>query len=401
MPRTPILSQEAAALPRVPAGLPRAPLRVVIAPNAFKGSLTAHEAAGAMTVGVQRVVPDAECVLRPMADGGDGSLAAFVASGFVRRPVTTRGPTGRPVDASYATDGATAVVELASTCGMALLPGGEPAPMTSTTEGLGDAIRAALDGSPSRIIVCLGGSASTDGGTGLLVSLGARLLDRDGAPVAPGGAWLHRIADVDLSLLDARLRDTDITIAADVTSPLCGPNGAAVVFAPQKGATPAEVAELDAGLRCWAAALARATGMDVSSMPGAGAAGGAGAALLAACAATLAPGAELIADLIGLDDAIADADVVLTGEGRLDAQSVLGKGAVAVASRARARGVAAIAVCGVVELRDSDLRSAGFEAWQDCASRVAHRQDALVRAAELVADATADVVHGWLERQPR
>ncbi len=193
-------------------------------------------------MGVRRAVPDAECVLRPIADGGDGSLDAFTASGFARRPVTTRGPTGVPVDASYATDGSTAVVELASTCGLVLLPGGVPAPMTSTTEGLGDAIRAALDERPSRIIVCIGGSASTDGGTGLLVALGARLLDADGAPVPPGGAWLARIADLDLSLLDPRLHDTDITIAADVTSPLHGPEGAATVFAPQKGATRDEVA---------------------------------------------------------------------------------------------------------------------------------------------------------------
>lgn len=383
-------------MPMVRAGLSQAPHRVVVAPNAFKGSLTAGAAAQAMSDGVRRAVPDAECILRPMADGGDGSLQAFIASGFAQHPVTTRGPTGRPVTASFATGGATAVVELASTCGMALLPDGERAPMTSTTEGLGDAILAALDMGPSRIIVCLGGSASTDGGTGLLVSLGARLIDRHGAPIDPGGAWLRLIADVDLASLDTRLRDTDITIAADVTSPLCGPDGAAVVFAPQKGATPAEVAELDAGLRCWAEALARATGRDVSSTPGAGAAGGAGAALLSACAATLAPGSELIAGLIGLDDAIAGADLVLTGEGRIDAQSILGKGAVAVASRARALEVPVIAVCGVVELGDTDMRAAGFDAWQDCESRVAHPEDAIARAAELVAAATADAVHNWL-----
>lgn len=382
-------------MPTVRAGLPETPLRVVVAPNAFKGSLTAQEAAAAMAAGIQAAVPDAQCVLRPMADGGDGSLDAFVASGFARRPVTTRGPTGAPVDASFATDGSTAVVELASTCGLALLPGGERAPMASTTEGLGDAIRAALDERPSRLIVCLGGSASTDGGTGLLVALGARLLDAEGAPVPPGGGSLSLVADVDLSGLDDRLRDTVLTIAADVTSPLHGPGGAAAVFAPQKGASDDEVAALDAGLRRWAGVLSRATGCNVASTPGAGAAGGAGAALLAACGASIAPGAALIADLIGLDDAIARADVVVTGEGRLDAQSVLGKGAVAVAERARARGVATLAVCGVIALGDEDLRSAGFHSWRDCVSRVEHPADAIARVTALVADATADVIGDW------
>lgn len=377
------------------AGHPRAPLRVVIAPNAFKGSLSALEAATAIAAGVHRADPDAECALRPIADGGDGSLDAFVASGFTRRSVTTRGPTGQPVPASFATDGTTVVVELASSCGMALLPGGEPAPLTSTTQGLGDAIRAALDEAPTRIIVCLGGSASTDGGTGLLVSLGARLLDADGASVPPGGAWLDRIADVDLSEFDARLRGTDITIAADVTSPLYGEDGAAAVFGPQKGATPDEVVDLDAGLRSWSRVLARATGCDVATTPGAGAAGGAGAALLAACAATMATGSALIADLIGLDAAIATADLVITGEGRLDAQSVLGKGAVAVATRARAQGVATLAVCGVVDLDGHALRDAGFDGWTDLRSLTRDPAVAIRDAEVLLATATEAVVREW------
>lgn len=383
-------------MPTVRAGLRRTPLHVLVAPNAFKGSLTAQEAAAAMATGVLRADPDARCTLRPMADGGDGSLDAFVAAGFTRIPVTTHGPTGAAVSASLASDGSTAVVELASSCGLGLLPGGEPAPMTSTTHGLGDAIRAALDTDPARIIVCLGGSASTDGGTGLLVALGARLVAADGAVVKPGGAWLQRIAEVDLTLLDPRLHDTDIVVAADVTSPLHGPDGAAAVFAPQKGATRDEVAELDAGLRSWAGVLSRATGRDVASTPGAGAAGGAGAALLAACAATVSHGAALIADLVGLDAALADSDLVLTGEGRLDAQSILGKGAILVAARARATGVPTLAVCGAVGLDAPSLRAAGFDAWQDCVSRVEQPAEAITRAAELVADATADAVRGWL-----
>jgi glycerate kinase len=349
-----------------------------------------------MATGVLRAAADARCILRPMADGGDGSLDAFVAAGFTRIPVTTHGPTGAAVPSSLASDGSTAVVELASTCGLGLLPGGEPAPMTSTTHGLGDAIRAALDTDPARIIVCLGGSASTDGGAGLLVALGARLVAADGAVVEPGGAWLQRIAEVDLTLLDPRLHDTDIVVAADVTSPLHGPDGAAAVFAPQKGATRDEVAELDAGLRSWADVLARATGRDVASTPGAGAAGGAAAALLAACAARMSPGAALIADLVGLDAALADSDLVVTGEGRLDAQSMLGKGAVLVAARARARGVPTLAVCGTVELDAPSLHAAGFDAWQDCVSRAAQPTEAMTRAGALVEVATADAVDDWL-----
>ena len=187
------------------------------------------------------------------------------------------------------------------------------------------------------------------------------------------------------------------TVAADVTSPLHGPHGAAFVFAPQKGATPTEVAALDAGLRSWGDVLARATGTDVASTPGAGAAGGAGAALLAACDATMSPGAALIAELIGLDEAIASAGLVLTGEGRLDSQSALGKGAVAVATHARARGAPVLAVCGVIALDDVSLRAAGFDAWQDCVSRADHPDEAIARAAELVSAATADAVRAWLE----
>jgi glycerate kinase len=268
--------------------------------------------------------------------------------------------------------------------------------MTSTTEGLGDAILAALDSSPARIVVCLGGSASTDGGTGLLTALGARLTDADGVPVPPGGGWLGRIAQVDLSMLAQRLPRTAITVAADVSSPLHGPHGAAIVFAPQKGATPDEVASLDAGLHSWAAVLADATGRDVASAPGAGSAGGAAAALLAACGATMTSGSELIAGLVGLDEAIAGADVVITGEGRLDSQTVLGKGAAAVAERAGSLGVATIAVCGVID--ESALRSAGFALGRDCLSRVGRPEEAIAHAADLVADASADAISAWLAR---
>jgi glycerate kinase len=367
----------------------------VIAPNAFKGSLSAAAAAMAMADGVRGAASDAECVIRPIADGGDGSLDAFTAAGFARMPVTARGPTGEPVDAAYATRGSTAVVELASTCGLLLLPGGVPAPMASTTQGLGDAIRAALDHGATNLIVCLGGSASTDGGTGMLEALGARLTDAAGHDVPPSGAGLLRIEALDLAGLDPRLARATVTIAADVTSPLVGPAGAAAVFARQKGATPHQVVELDAGLRSWAAVLERATGRDVAVTPGAGAAGGAAAALLAACGATMAPGADLIADLVGLDDAIAGAHLVITGEGRLDAQSLLGKGAVSVATTARALGVPTLAVCGTITLDDEALHDAGFAGWADLRSRTTDPQEAMRDAATLIAGATETALREW------
>ena len=383
-------------MPTVRTGLPQAPLRVLVAPNAFKGSLTAQEAATAMATGVLRAAADARCILRPMADGGDGSLDAFVAAGFTRTPVTTHGPTGAAVSASFASDGSTAVVELASSCGLGLLPSGELAPMTSTTHGLGDAIRAALDTDPSRIIVCLGGSASTDGGTGLLVALGARLAGRGRRRRRAGRrlAAAHRRGRPHPPRRSAARHRHRHRGRCHQPAARTGRSRSGV--RPQKGATRDEVAELDAGLRSWADVLARATGRDVASTPGAGAAGGAGAALLAACDASMSPGAALIADLVGLDAALADSDLVVTGEGRLDAQSMLGKGAVLVAARARATGVPTLAVCGAVDLDAPSLRAAGFDAWQDCRSRAAQPAEAITRAGELVADATADAVRGWL-----
>lgn len=370
------------------------PLRVVLAPNAFKGSLTAIDAADAMAVGVRAALPEAVVVIAPIADGGDGSLDAFARAGYRVHPIGTRGPTGLPVASRVAARDGDAVVELADACGMARLPGGRLAPMTSTTLGLGDAIRAALDLRPERLVVCIGGSASTDGGAGMLAALGARLLDADGDDVAPSGAMLDRVARVDLSVLDARLRSVDLVVALDVDAPLTGPRGAAVVFAPQKGAAPDQVAQLDAGLAHWGALLADACGRDVASMPGAGAAGGTGAALLA-LGATPRAGFDVVAALLDLDALIASADLVVTGEGRLDAQSGLGKGAGEVARRAAACGTPVLAVCGAITLDAPALRSMGFTGWTDLRSRAADGQSAMRDAPALLVEATAAAIRAW------
>jgi glycerate kinase len=365
---------------------------VVVAPNAFKGSLSAVEAAAAMSAAVSIVMPSATITPRPIADGGDGSIDALVAAGFTPVPVAVRGPTGRPVTATIAMRDGTAVVELANTCGLLLLPDHHPAPMTSSTSGLGDAVLAALDAGARSIVLCLGGSASTDGGVGLLRALGARVLDEFGLEVDPGGRWLQDIVSVDLSTLDPRVRGTHVTVATDVTSPLFGPEGAAVVFAPQKGASPAEVAALDAGLRSWARALAGSTGRDESGSPGSGAAGGTGVAAMAALNADVVSGAGYIAEAIGLGLALSGADLVLTGEGSLDEQSLLGKGAVQVALAARSAGVATVVVCGTIGLSRDQLRDLGVLAWGSLTDIAADHDDAVSRAAELLGRRTVEVL---------
>jgi glycerate 2-kinase len=392
----PILSHAEEGRPVVATPRDRVVSRVVVAPNAFKGSLSARAAAEAMARGVASVVPGAHVTLMPVADGGDGSVDAFVAAGFTRIPVEVRGPTGQSTSSAFAMRDTVAVVELADACGFARLPDGIPAPLTSSTLGLGDAIRAALDAGARSILACLGGSASTDGGAGVLVALGARLLDDHDADLVPCGASLPRVARIDLSGLDPRLGGCPITALVDVGSPLFGPDGAAMVFAPQKGADATQVAELDAGLRTWSAAVVAATGRDVAGVPGSGAAGGTAAGMLAALTCEIRSGADVIADLVGLDEQIARADLVITGEGRLDDQSPLGKGVVGVAARAGAAGVPVIAVCGALAISDRRLRELGFAGWTESMSYAIDMTDAVARADELVAIAASDAIRDWL-----
>ena len=365
--------------------------RVVVAPNAFKGSLAADAVAEAMCAGVHDVFPGAECVMLPIADGGDGSVDAFVRAGFTRAPMTVRGPTGAAVQSTAAVRDRTAVVELADACGLARLPGGRPAPMTSSTQGLGDAITAMLDTGVSDIVVCLGGSASTDGGAGLLSALGARLLDARGHEVPPAGRGLIDIETIDLSGLDSRLANIDLTIASDVQAPVLGPLGAAAVFAPQKGASPEQVAQLEAGLAHWCGVLEEAAGESVRDVPGSGAAGGSGAALIAV-GGRIRPGAEVIADVIGLPAALAHADAVVTGEGGLDRQTTMGKAAAWIAELARRADCPAVAVCGRIDAEADDLRALGFVGWADCLSRATDEADSRRRAAALVRAATSQAL---------
>lgn len=334
--------------------------RVVLAPNAFKGTIDAARAVRAMQRGVLAAWPSATCALRPIADGGDGTVDVLVGQGYEARPLRARDSAGRWHDTFSAARGDHAVVELANTCGLALVSALPPQPLDASTLGLGDAITAALDSGARRISIAVGGSASTDGGAGMLVALGARLLDSAGRDVAPGGRGLGDIATVDLAGVDTRLAGCEVEVLADVTNPLHGPAGAAAVFAPQKGARPDQVALLDAGLRAWGDVLRSTTGRDVSEVPGAGAAGGTTAAALAVLGARVRPGSVVIAEAIGLETALAGADLVITGEGRMDAQTLQGKGCAHVLDLARRLAVPAGAVCGHIDLSEAERRRVGL-----------------------------------------
>ncbi len=334
--------------------------RVLLAPDKFKGTLTAEQVATHVAAGLRGVLPDVDIVVVPVADGGDGTLAAALGAGFCRVPVRATGPTGMPVDTAYGVRGTDAVVELAEISGLAQLPGGEPAALTATSRGTGELIAAALDAGARRLVVGIGGSASTDGGAGLLEALGARILTATGEPVAPGGSALSYAASLDLSGLHPALADAEIVVACDVDNPLTGQRGAPAVYGPQKGASPADVATLDAALAHWAEVVAATTGADHRDDAGAGAAGGVGFGLVSVAGATMAPGAGLVFELTGLAAAMADVDLVVTGEGSLDAQTLNGKAPAAVADLARHLGVRVVAVAGRVLLSAAEIEAAGI-----------------------------------------
>ena len=337
-------------------------MKIVVAPDKFKGSLPAAQVADAIAAGLRTALPSAEVVTIPVADGGDGTVDAAVAAGFEQVPVTVDGPTGEPVRASYARRGEVAVVELASTCGLSRLPGGRREPLTASSFGAGQALAAALEAGARRIVFGVGGSASTDGGAGLLQALGARVLDARGDPLGRGGAALRDVAALDLAGLHPALRTCSVILATDVANPLTGPDGAAEVYGPQKGATPDQVRELASGLSRWAAVVAEATGTDLSQAPGAGAAGGVGFAALAVLGAEPRPGIGLVLDLAGFDAALDGAALVITGEGSLDTQTLAGKAPMGVAQAAARRGIPVVAVAGRSTLTEGERARTGITA---------------------------------------
>ncbi|WP_327639212.1 glycerate kinase [Kribbella sp. NBC_00482] len=333
-------------------------VRVVVASDKFKGTLTSAEVADAVGAGVRRVCPDATVVSVPVADGGDGTLSAAVAAGYTLVPVVASGPTGEPVRSGYARLGDTAVVELADVSGLVRLPHGIPAPITATSYGTGEVIAAAVDAGCTRIILGVGGSASTDGGRGLVDGLGGRPVLLSGRKSPLRDENLPESGQ--LAGLRRRLEGVQVVVACDVDNPLTGPRGAAAVYGPQKGASPEQVAELDERLTRWADLVAEQTGRDLRDVPGAGAAGGVGFAALALLGAELRPGIDLVLDLVRFREQVAGADLVITGEGALDEQTLYGKAVAGVA--AAANGIPTVAVCGVNRLEPQQLQELGISA---------------------------------------
>ncbi|GAA3802564.1 glycerate kinase [Sphaerisporangium flaviroseum] len=334
---------------------------VLIAPDKFKGSLGAVEVAGRVAAGLRAARPDVTVVTMPVADGGDGTVEAAVACGFERLEAVASGPTGEPVTAAYGFRDGVAVVELAEASGLHRLPGGRLAPLTATSHGTGDLIAAALGRRPRRLVLGLGGSACTDGGSGMMRALGVRLLDARGQELPPGGGALAGLRSLDLSGF-VRPAGVEVVVAGDVDNPLLGPEGAAAVYGPQKGAGPAELARLEEGLAHWAEIAERDLGVRVRDTPGAGAAGGVGFAAMAFLGAEFRPGIRLLLDLLGFSARLSGARLVITGEGSLDDQTLRGKAPAGVAQAAAAAGVPVIAVCGRRALTTGQLREAGIQA---------------------------------------
>jgi len=327
-------------------------MRIVIAPNAFKGSLSALEAATAIAEGVRIAAPDADLVLVPIADGGDGTVDALVqATQGERRTRRVRGPLGDPVDAEYGLidEGSAAVIEMAKAAGLALVPPDKRDPRVTTTYGVGELMQHAFDAGARHFIVGIGGSATNDGGAGMAQALGYHLLDENGRELPPGGLALKRLARIHVGGVHADWKEAEVDVACDVTNPLTGPRGASAVYGPQKGATPEMVAELDAALHHFADTIRRDLGVDVEPLPGAGAAGGLGAGLVAFSGARLRPGAEMVMEALRLDERLTSAQLVITGEGRIDSQTArFGKGPAAVARHAKQAGIPVVAIGGSV-----------------------------------------------------
>lgn len=384
-------------------------MHIILAPDSFKGSLTALEAALAMRAGAVRALGEGHTFdLAPLADGGEGTLDALLAGGGMRHSLQVRDPLMREISADWGilqdapindetvdegtvNDGSvkdgTAIIEMAQASGLTLIPEARREALRASTFGTGQLIRAALDHGCRDLLIGIGGSATTDGGAGCLQALGAKLLDARGAELAPGGGALADLHTINLQHLDARLRECRIQVLCDVTNPLCGPRGAAFVYGPQKGASPQEVEVLDGALAHFAAVAARALGSDLQNVPGAGAAGGLGFGLLAFLQARLAPGIDTVLDVVHFEKKLQHAGLVLTGEGSLDAQTLHGKTIAGVAAAAAKAGVPVLAFGGRVQLSDAQLQQLGVRAAFAISAAAMPLQESLRRAKVLLEDA--------------
>ena len=358
-------------------------LKNVIAPDSYKESLSALEVATQIELGVKEIFPDADYVKVPMADGGEGTVQAMIEATQGRRvEVDVTDPLGQRIRSFYALtgEGCTAMIEMAAASGLALVPPAQRNPEVTTSYGTGELITAAMDAGARHLILGIGGSATNDGGAGMLQALGVKLLDKAGLSIGPGGAPLALLASIDASAMDARLLECTIEVACDVDNPLTGERGASAIFGPQKGATPAMVQALDANLQHFAQVILRDVGVDVADVAGAGAAGGMGAAMLAFLKGQLRPGCEIIAKAVGLDAAVHNADLVITGEGRIDQQTIFGKTPFGVATVARKHGVPVIGIAGSLGTNAQVVHAHGIDAIFSVLSRPCSIQEAVAEA---------------------
>ena len=366
-------------------------MKIVISPQTFKGSISALDAARAMRKGVLRVVPDSDTVVVPVADGGDGTLETLVeGSGGEIRSVEVCGPLGERIEALWGAmgDGETAMIEMARTSGLALVPLDSRDPLRSTTYGLGEAIGAALDEGFRQFIVGIGGSATNDAGAGMAQALGVRLLDSEGAELGPGGAPLADLDRIDISGIDPRVKKSSFAVACDVTNPLTGPEGASAVYGPQKGATPDMVERLDAALCHLAQVVRKDLQVDVEHVQGAGAAGGLGGGMLAFLNADLQPGVDIVMNAVGIDEALRGADLVLVGEGEVDFQTVYNKAPIGVAKKAKRLDIPVVSISGGLGEGYKTVHEHGIDAAVAIQPGPMSLDESSERASELIANAT-------------
>lgn len=376
-------------------------MKIVIAPDSFKESLSAPKVAAAIAQGFVQACPDVRCVCIPMADGGEGTIEAILAAtGGESRVNVVEDALGRPIQAQWGwLPGKIAIIEMACAAGLEHIPVADRDPLRASSLGVGQLMGHALDMGAQHIVLGLGGSATNDGGAGMLQALGLTLLDAQGMALTPGGAALAKLAHIDSSRLDARLKSVEITIASDVNNPLCGPKGASAVFGPQKGATADQVMTLDRALAHFADLCAQVLGQDHRQDPGSGAAGGLGFAARAWMQARFRPGVEVVAELGGLASAIQDAQLVITGEGRMDAQTLHGKTPMGVAKIAQAAGVPVIAIAGSLGEGYQALYQSGIVAAFSLVSGPMTLEHACANAEQLLKDRAQDILRLWLATQ--
>ncbi|MDK2799261.1 MAG: glycerate 2-kinase [Clostridiales bacterium] len=369
-------------------------MKIIIAPDSFKGSNTTIAVANTIEKGIRKVFPDAEIIKVPIADGGEGTVDALVlGAGGEFKEKTVTGPLGEKLTAKYGVlKNGVAVIEMAAASGLPLVPEDKKNPLVTTTYGTGELIKAALDDGCKQIVIGIGGSATNDGGMGMAQALGVSFKDKDGNELGSGGGELDKLATIDISGLDPRIKDTEIIVACDVSNPLCGERGASAIYGPQKGATPEMIKQLDANLRHFAGIIKEQLGQDIIDVPGSGAAGGLGAGLIVFCGAQLKSGIETVLDVVNVDKDLPTTDLVITGEGKIDGQSVYGKVPVGVGQRAKKYNKPVLAIVGDIGDGASAVYDHGVDGIMSTVNKAMPLSEAMQRSTELLEDAAERVM---------